>query len=924
MSIDFDAYHKWLGIAPDEQPPHYYRLLAIRPFEEDLDVIENAADQRMVHLRSFGTSRYVDISQRLLNEVAAAKVCLLNPQKKADYDAKLHALLDRQSVREDSPSPPKGLKEQSELLAGESPRPASQDPRPSSNMPWPLLSGCVAAALLLALAAWALLGRGSGQPAAGGPPLASAESQHPKVTSSDPLASVSPKPPAAAPQSPIAHPPSPIPASSDQPVRADVEKLKADEQPIAPGPPPSLMGDKQVAKKPSVIVPPPKPGATLESPAVAKVDVATQKSSPKPSSSNPQSPIPDPAASRLPIPADSAQDEARRQAQALYRDDYSKAKKSVERAALAGKILKQAQEPSNAPTDRYVLLCLARDVAIQADDGQRAFEAVDELAKSFDVDGLSLKADVLTAQVKSAHATAAHKSLCERALSLGREAIEQDKLDLAGRLAKLAYTEAGKVRDKELLQRSRAVAKEEQEAAKAYATVEEASQTLKATPEDPAANLAIGKYLCFTKGDWSKGLSHLAKGDDEGLKSLADDERKNTPPTWEPAPGVAPPDPPPASAALRLADGWWNAGLSMSGKQRDRILLHAGYWYNQSFGSDIVPLVVAKINGRLEQIEKIRRQYPAFSLAIAPFDGKQAKQYQQRFAEHLGAAVVQTNSIGMKLALIPPGEFEMGSAPIEVESALAEGRQKNPTDKRYFEHVPTEAPRHRVRINKAFYLGMYHVTQGEYKKVMGVNPSDFTEKQMDVSAFKPPLSELDVKNRRADVKNVAGTDDSRRPVETINWDDAVEFCRRLSAMPAERDAGRVYRLPSEAEWEYACRAGTTTRWYCGDDEAALADVAWFNKNAGGITHAVGKTKPNAWGLYDMHGNVWQWCADWFTADYYKGSPLSDPTGPDVGFGRVQRGGHWGSHTSACRSAHRNSLAATVRSRATGFRVAVGR
>ena len=102
---------------------------------------------------------------------------------------------------------------------------------------------------------------------------------------------------------------------------------------------------------------------------------------------------------------------------------------------------------------------------------------------------------------------------------------------------------------------------------------------------------------------------------------------------------------------------------------------------------------------------------------------------------------------------------------------------------------------------------------------------------------------------------MAGKDTSRHPVETVNWDDAMEFCRKLSAMPAERAARRVYRLPTEAEWEYACRAGTTTRWYSGDDEAGLADVAWFNKNAGGMTHPVGEKKPNAWGLYDMHGNV---------------------------------------------------------------------
>jgi hypothetical protein len=130
------------------------------------------------------------------------------------------------------------------------------------------------------------------------------------------------------------------------------------------------------------------------------------------------------------------------------------------------------------------------------------------------------------------------------------------------------------------------------------------------------------------------------------------------------------------------------------------------------------------------------------------------------------------------------------------------------------------------------------VTQAEYEQVMGVNPSAFTEKQMDVSAFKPPLSGEEVKYRPSDRKKVAGKDTSRHPAETVSWEDAMEFCRGLSAMPAERTARRVYRLPSEAGWEYACRAGTTTRWYCGDDEAGLVEVAWFNKNAGGMTHPV--------------------------------------------------------------------------------------
>ena len=154
----------------------------------------------------------------------------------------------------------------------------------------------------------------------------------------------------------------------------------------------------------------------------------------------------------------------------------------------------------------------------------------------------------------------------------------------------------------------------------------------------------------------------------------------------------------------------------------------------------------------------------------------------------------------------------MGSTAEEVKWALEDAQKNKITDKWYLEMVPSEAPRHHVKITKPFYLAMYPVTQAEYQKVMGTNPSAFTEKQVDVSAFKPPLPEMEPRTGVDDRKKVVGKDTSRHPVETVNWEEAMEFCRTLSALPAERAARRVYRLPTEAEWEYACRAGTTTRW----------------------------------------------------------------------------------------------------------------
>ena len=160
-----------------------------------------------------------------------------------------------------------------------------------------------------------------------------------------------------------------------------------------------------------------------------------------------------------------------------------------------------------------------------------------------------------------------------------------------------------------------------------------------------------------------------------------------------------------------------------------------------------------------------------------------------------------TNSIGMKLRLIPAGEFMMGSPTTESD------------------RLDTET-QHRVTLTKPFYLGVTEVTQEQYQKVMGKNPSQFKGPQ--------------------------------NPVEKVSWADAVEFCRKLSAMPAEKTAGHVYRLPTEAEWEYACRSGTTTAYGFGDDASRLGDYGWFDGNSDSSTHPVGQKNPNTWGLSLIH------------------------------------------------------------------------
>jgi formylglycine-generating enzyme required for sulfatase activity len=285
---------------------------------------------------------------------------------------------------------------------------------------------------------------------------------------------------------------------------------------------------------------------------------------------------------------------------------------------------------------------------------------------------------------------------------------------------------------------------------------------------------------------------------------------------------------------------------------------------------------------------------------------------------------VDISSIGMKLTLIPPGEFDMGSTPEEVERESAEGRQRHldETDRWVLIRLPGELPRHRVRITRPFHLGVYLVTQHEYETVMGVNPSAFVGKATDAAMSQPPFPRQQQEERQEAAKKVAGKDTSLHPVESVNWDDAMEFCRKLSALPAEVAARRTYRLPTEAEWEYACRAGTTTRWSCGNDEERLLEHGWCIRNADEMTHPVGQKKPNAWGLYDMHGNVWQWCSDWYGVAYYRESPLSDPTGPPTeSTWRVVRGGGWKYEAPTSRSAHRRFHGPSPRSHCFGFRVA---
>jgi formylglycine-generating enzyme len=293
-----------------------------------------------------------------------------------------------------------------------------------------------------------------------------------------------------------------------------------------------------------------------------------------------------------------------------------------------------------------------------------------------------------------------------------------------------------------------------------------------------------------------------------------------------------------------------------------------------------------------------------------------------------------TNSIGMKLTLIPSGEFMMGSG----ESAEATAAFFNKT---YGENglnankFRDALPQHRVRITRPFYLGTYHVTRGQFREfIADMHYKTDAEKRDPQGAvgWNPDTNKFRF-DKKYSWRDAGFEQTDEHPVVNVSWNDAAAFSAWLS-----KKEGKTYRLPTEAEWEYACRAGTTTRYHSGDDPETLAmvgnvgdaafkakfpDYKYTIKASDGyvFTAPVGRFLPNAFGLYDMHGNASQWCADWHGAEYYAASPVDDPRGPDSGTERECRGGSWGDGPHFNRSADRGGVIPFNRNNLTGFRVA---
>jgi formylglycine-generating enzyme required for sulfatase activity len=327
--------------------------------------------------------------------------------------------------------------------------------------------------------------------------------------------------------------------------------------------------------------------------------------------------------------------------------------------------------------------------------------------------------------------------------------------------------------------------------------------------------------------------------------------------------------------------------------------------------------------------------------AMAPFTTPAAQAHQAAWAAHLGVEIESRNRVGMTLVLIPPGEFLMGSSTEQVDRALEWIKTIPRAAPGEVDRIRREEqPQHRVVLSRPWQMGRTEVTIGQYRRFVEAT-NYVTEAERFGGGNSSKSDESDPRKRAARWHSPGYQVTEESPVSQITWNDMVEFCNWMSKEDRREPVYRLndrdmwtsnlsadgYRLPTEAEWEYACRAGTTTHYSFGDDVAKLDDYAWFNRTAEQRSEIgarpVATKRPNPWGLYDMHGNVWERCEDFHDPNWYAESPAVDPRGPTAGGNRIVRGAGWHYFDLHCRSAYRNNYSPQSRTGNTGFRVVCG-
>jgi outer membrane biosynthesis protein TonB len=649
MAESFDPYRKWLGIPPQEQPPHHYRLLAIPLFESDPDVISNAADGRMAQIKTFQAGKHSQLSQRILNEIATAKVCLLNAEKKAAYDRWLRGILDacaraaRAPTSTPAPVAPSGPASTS-AAATEfdfSGVPSNFTPRTSraqkKRQSW-LIPACVAAGIVvLGIAGAAILMSmsGSSAPSGGsGEMAAKADDEGLRTKAAPPAgpkaqekqAQTAKKEPGT-PESPSKIPP---PAKKPETAAPAPSPVKSPESPPAPLP-------KHEA--------PPKPEPAAE----PKPEPAAEpKPEPKPEpKSEPQSgEKPRRDSVKTSIPSDEKQRAVENQIHEIFKRDFAGAKSLEGRQKLAAKLKEQAAKSGDDKDAEFVLLRLSGQTFASAGDLPQAMELVDLMTGRFDLDDAKAKAEVLAAAAEFTRSSdttpESLHAFIETATKLAEDAVAREDFDSASQLEKAAATAAYKAKDSQI---SREVASQTRNVNRIkakYAAMQKAMDALKADSSDSDANLSVGQWYCFFKNDWEKGLPFLAKGSQADLADLAKRDLDH---------------PKDAREQVAVADSWWTLSEKESGSLASALKSRARHWYEPALVS-VSGLEKIRIQKRLEEqaagaepgpsASKAPGRETAVSALDLPWVGQYSiglKTFQPR---------VDTRDIGFENITLPP------------------------------------------------------------------------------------------------------------------------------------------------------------------------------------------------------------------------------------------------------------------------------
>ncbi len=551
----FDPYRIWLGIPPEEQPPNHYRLLGVGLFETNPDVISNAADRQMVHLRALRSGKHGELSQRILNEVAAARVCLLDTQKKGDYDALLRRQL---ATTRTGPPPPRATPPPppSTKSGPEAPPPPAVPPvqagpdrfsgatrssgygarRKRATWHGPAITVVLVGATLVLLA-WAF-GDSTSEPAVQRRGNGKSHVRSPKPSR------YRPNPTRQRPGKRL----SGTPGNSDGGLWEATPSAKT----VVGG----SIADGVASHNPSAVVrpwEPPDSGASLGTTPGSGAD--SQDQTPRDQDTKP---------GRREVPDAESLSQAEDLVKNVFQKDFAAANQPAGKAALARKLLAEGRNPQDKPTASYALLRLAKAYASEAGDAETAVAAVDEIAARYAIDPLDTKIETLQAVSEFSTTSTTRQRLARKVFVVLEEALASDDFDAADRLLQIADAAVKRAPGVELRKLAAMRTKQVAELRQRYQTVQQALKVLDDRPDDPQASETVGTYYALLKGDWKRGLPKLATAAETDLKKLAQSDLA---------------DPAITDQRLALADGWWDAAEKRDGKEKEHLQQRAARWY---------------------------------------------------------------------------------------------------------------------------------------------------------------------------------------------------------------------------------------------------------------------------------------------------------------------------------------------------------